>query len=258
MAAPTRSVILYSNIADGKTYSIYTSGDSAYPASNLHDNDIHTVARTTSAAAARYFVINLGGALSYDTIAVAGCNGSTTTCLYASNGAGSDPTAFSYATAMTFSTVTHCGIYYWTSTQTAQYVAVRFNDSSLSYNEIGEIWLGMKMQLAVNPQIPIGIIRNTEITELLTGGGQRWSYEKYKQHGYDLSFIEDMPATGAGSFASIEQVYEARGYSLPFFFHNITCADATDTPLFVHATNYSFNIDGKNARPGTWTLEEEL
>jgi hypothetical protein len=116
----------------------------------------------------------------------------------------------------------------------------------------------MKLQLAVNPQIPIELIRNTEITEHLTGGGQRWAYSRYKQHGYGLKFIEDLPATGAGSFASIEGVYETCGLNLPFFYHPITCTDLTEMPIFVHTAGYSFSVDGKNARPGTWKLEEEL
>jgi hypothetical protein len=257
MATPTRCTILWNNIADTKTYSIYSDGDSDYPATNLHDNDIHTVARTASASAARYFMVDMGGSTSYDMIAIAGCNASRAVAMYAGSGAGSDPTAFANYAAMTFSSVTDCGVYYWSTTQTTRYVAVRFTNTNLSYCQIGELWIGMKMQFHVNPQIPIELIRNVETTELITGGGQRWSYENYKQRGYGLNFKEDFSPSGAGSFASLDDMYYNLGNSLPFFFHLLP-TDTNDPPLFVHNVSYDFSIDGKDKRPGRWTVEEEI
>jgi hypothetical protein len=150
-------------------------------------------------------------------------------------------------------------IHYWSSPETVRYLQFTASeDTTENYHEVGLMWAGKRYELPFNPQIPISLLDNEEIGQLLTSGGQKWSYVEKRTRGYRMSFIEDVtPAM----YASLEEIYLDRS-SKPFFIHlkPTDCGSSYtyDPVMLVHTTEFSFSIDGKDKRPGTWTIEEEL
>jgi hypothetical protein len=255
MAAPTRFTILWENLVPNLNAYSCDDEDTDYPASNLYGNDIHTIARTNDDSGTKVWYIDMGTSAEYDTLVVAGHNlPSGSTVRVSTN----TVTPFVPNQVLTGSNIgVNCYKYYWTTTQTNRYVGFStYGTTTNGVHQIGLVWVGKRLQLARNPQIPIGLIRNKDTTKLVTGGGQVWSYENFYQVGYKLKFIENFESDGAGMYASLEELYLDRGEGKPFMI-DIKPYDTNTPPVFVHTTSFDFSIDGKDARVGNWEVEEE-
>jgi hypothetical protein len=151
-------------------------------------------------------------------------------------------------------------IHYWYNNLPYDYIIFSASEqTSEGFYEIGLMWAGKVYELPYNAQVPISLLDNETIGQLLTSGGQKWTYVEKRKKGYEMTFVEDVtPAM----YASLEEIYDDRGNSLPFFIHlkPTDCGDpySYESVLLAHTTEFSFSIDGKDKRPGIWTVEEEL
>jgi len=247
---PTRVTVLYDNIVDESMLSMLLA-DSDYPIGNLVEEDRNTTNRTSGLISYDTWEIDLGSGNTeeYDTIAIAGSNLSSDALIKVGRG-NSDP-----PTLATIGVSGEYFIHYWDAPSTERYVHFfASEDTSDGYIEMGLMFVGKRVQLDTNPQIPIKIIDKKSTTMLQTGGGQIWSYEDYNSRGYEMKFIVDhFPE----SYWDVVQLFQSRGYEKPFFFH-LAPQDPNDSVFLAHTEKFSFSIDGKDARPGTWVVEEEL
>lgn len=253
MVAPTRCTLLYKNLVPDDTEYSMLDENPLYPAENLYNEDIHIVARQNGESGDQTWRIHADTMSQYDTLIFAGHNlteNATVMCEAA--------TSYTSTPDETMTRGVNCYVFYWDTPQTYDFIVIETNDTTGDgYHQIGTIWVGMRLELARNPQIPMGLIRTKNTTDAITVGGQQWSYENYTKHGYDLKFIENFMASGDGMYASLEALYDNRGMDKPFLF-DLKPGDSNTPPVFVHTTNWDFSIDGKDARPGNWSIEQEL
>ena len=258
MSYPTHLTFLYSTLIPDGGISCDASIESDYPLTNLTGDVVSTVCRTTAAEnnTKVKYTVDLGSAASMDTFAIGGHNFSTT-------GGTFRITIGSPITSSWDITITegHLISYASAAINTRYWGFEASQDTSDGYYELGVVWCGMRTELDVNPQIPIEILYNKNVTSMKTAGGQRWSYNNYTQRGYTFKFITDFTLS---YYETLRAVFADRGYDKPFFFHlkpyncNATLYSDPDDLMFAHFEEWSFAIDGKDARPGTVTVLEEL
>lgn len=252
MSIPTRTTILWNNAS--VSYS-GASIDSEFPIDNLEDEAISIPCRTTGETGSKKWVVTITGA-SVDTFGIAGHNFSSSGLFRIYRGDNSSPAVASMETVTM--TRNHF-IHYWSSLDAKDYVVFTASeDTGDGFHEVGVMWTGKRYELPFSPQTPIPIADEEIVGENFTSGGQRWSYLDYKRKGYEMSYIEDVtPAM----YSSLEEMVKDRGTEKPFFFHlkPTDCGSvyAYDPVLFVHNTEFAFSIDGKDKRPGSWSVEEE-
>ncbi|RLC65533.1 MAG: hypothetical protein DRI01_00540 [Chloroflexi bacterium] len=143
---------------------------------------------------------------------------------------------------------------YFTDTPLSyKYFKLCMNESvSDGYIEIGELEMGRYTEVPYNPVIPIKMINEMEIQSIVTAGGQEWSYRKYHKKGWIMRWIED---NDRDAYASLEQLWEAKGKDIPFFI----CPQPSTHPediLYVRIKDFSFEVNLRDSRPGTIVFEE--
>ena len=248
MSTPTKITFLYDNIITAAMASVDDGHTSDFLVANLVDEDVSTVTRTRDETGAKTWTIDLGSNTTFDTFGIAGHNFSSSGTFAWGSGTSSPPSTD--AVTMTDNHFIH----YLAAAVSHRYI--KFTSSETTgdgYHEIGEMWIGSKVELTRNPHIPIKIIREKNETSMVTGGGQKWSYDNYQSKGYEMSFIDNVSTT---QFASMETIHNDRKFSKPYFF-NLAPADSNDTVLFVRTVSWDFDIDGKDMRPGNWAVIEE-
>ena len=131
-------------------------------------------------------------------------------------------------------------------------------DTGDDYYEISKMWMGEYIELDYNPQNPMEIIIESINEEKKTSGGQNWNYPFYKRRGYALDFSTDFSPT---AYDVLKEIYEEKGKRKPFFFYlkptDCLSSYSYDSGYLAHFDEWSFSIDGKDARPGRITIIEE-
>ena len=259
MSYPTRLTFLYSTLIPSGGISCDASIETSYPLTNLTGDVVSTVCRTMAKEnnTKVIYTVDLGTAASVDTFAIGGHNFSTSGGTFRVT-TGSPSITNSWDITMTEG---HMILHASPEVNATYWRFEASQDTSDGYYELGVVWCGMRTELDVNPQIPIDILYNHNVTSMQTAGGQKWTYNNYTQRGYTFKFITDFSLS---NYETLRAVFADRGYGKPFFFHlkPYTCnaslyADPDDL-LFAHFEEWSFSIDGKDARPGTVTILEEL
>lgn len=223
-----------------------------YPVANLVDEDASTYTRTRNDTGTKTWMFDLGSGntATYDCFALANHNFSTNGTFQVGRS-----TASFAACAIQTATMTDTHfIHYFHNQGTHRYLKFTSAETmSEDYHKIGEVWVGERVTFTRNPQIPIKIINDKEEVVHTTRGGQRWSYWMNETKGYEMRFINNVSPT---QYASMEKVFNNRQHSKPFFL-DLYPQDSNNKVLFVHNEDFDFSIDGKDMRPGTWTVREE-
>jgi len=250
MAAPTKAFILWQSVVSG---SMCSCDDTAagYSATNLANEYLESQSRTADDSGKKTWTIDLGSGntASYDTFAIAGHNFSSAGAFQVGRSF-SSPVGFTTISNMTENTY----IYSWNSPTVQRYIQFTASeDTDDDYLKIGAMWVGLRLELGRNPQIPIKILDDMDSLVLGTAGGQKLAYRNYYRRGYDLSFIVDFNPT---MYGALKEMHDNRGFCRPYFFRLQFCSDNEDV-LFGKTTAFDFSIDGKDMRPGTWKIIEE-
>jgi hypothetical protein len=257
MTTPNNITFFTSNKIPSGGLKCNVSADSDFPLSNLYNDNTCKVFRTTADNTSMVCSIDLGAAASVDCFALSGHNFSSSGTFKLKWGSTAACTTGSEVLSMTED---HFMWFYGNSGKlNYRYFAFTANENTTdAYYQMAEMWLGEYTELDYNPQIPIEI--HKECIELVadTMGGQRWFYPLYNRRGYAFNFVHDFTPA---AFTVLENIYKANGRHRPFFF-NLKPSDcgnpySYDTGFFARFTEWEFQIDGKDKRPGSVTIMEE-
>lgn len=241
--------IAYENLADGATITA-SSSDSSHPVSNLQDERLSTLWAST-AVTAQSIYIDMGSAVSVNTVALMGHNisSSATVTIYA----GATTAVSALSSAITYNDGM---MLLFSGGNTYRYwkLSISGNDAA---PQAGRLWLGNYITIDPSSLLDFTVtkLRSDNVAHNASRG-------KYASEGVGWRrFSLDFPPTGGAMLASIEAMYDhSRNHGAMIFCNFDTIRDyhivepcyvsLSGDMAFKHAVGESFTY--------TLTMEEEL
>jgi hypothetical protein len=249
MSIPTRLSYLKTNLITSSSMLSSSDTRAGYSVSDLINENVWDIWRSNDVSGTKEILISFSSSQDVTFLGLANHNLTSSGTYVLSYG--SSPSCSDGSATLNMTSNNFC--YFSPSSLNYKYFKFSMNESlSDGYMEIGELELGKHSEVEFNPVIPIRMLYDVEEEAIVTGGGQKWSYRKYTQKGWEMTFIEDYTRA---AYASLEDLWENKRKDIPFFL----CPQPNTHPedvLYVRIESFDFRVDSRDSRPGTIIVRE--
>ena len=199
--------IAYTNLIDAASAPTCLTTDLLYPAANIQNGRLSKRWRSTSPTA-QTVVVNLGSAMSVDTIAILGHNLSTSSTLTIEAHT-SDSWGTPALSAVTLTHSTSAVLKFLSASQSYQYWRFTLDDATNSdaYVEAGRLWLGEYLTIDPTSTVAFTVTKLRSDTVAYGRDRQKYSTEGVGWREFNLSF----PRTNGSVLTAVQTMYDTVG-----------------------------------------------
>ena len=208
--------ISYTNLIDAASAPTCLTTDLLYPAANLQNQRLSKRWRSTSPTA-QTVVVNLGSAMTVDTVAVLGHNlESSAAITIEAHTSDSWGTPALSAVSLTYNADTI--LQYWGSAAVFQYWRFTLDDATNTdgYVEAGRLWLGTYLSIDPSSTLAFTVTKQRSDTVAYGRDRQKYATEGVGWREFNLSF----PRTNGSALTSIQTMYDTVGNHSSVIFSN--------------------------------------